>query len=254
MRLNRNIIGKTKFDSRFINILACTVHPLKEPGAYFGTVYLKKEIAAEFEVFLDEGVEVSQVNIDMDALVSQSLSGGKRPVFKVGKNGHVLFCATKSDQAFRVRLTKNPEQKRPDFDSKNLQENDLYITQYFQPGKYVATHSSCKGQQLEIDVAYPQKKRHSRSSLYQKKNIEIRKDGFSDQQITLLPLQALVFNNLVPGHIVIELVEACPKPDTITRTKASDLIKAKLKKKGLDNSIRKYRWRNPKYRHLQEKQ
>lgn len=251
MRLNRNIISKTKFDSRFINILACTVHQLKEPGAYFGIVYLQKEIAAEFEVRMDESTEASQVNIDMDTLVSQRLSGGKRPVFQVGKNGHVLFCATKSNQAFRVRLTKNPQSKRPNFDSKNLQENDLYITQYFQPGKYVATHSGLKGQQLEIEVAYPSKGRNSRSSLYQKKNVEIRKGGFSNSSISVLPFQALVLTNGVPGHIIIELVEACPKPDAAIRTKASDLIKAKLKKKGLDTSIRKYRWRNPKYRHLQ---
>jgi|GEM_PF-2507263 len=254
MRLNRNIINKTKFDSRFVNILACTVHQLKEAGAYFGTVYLKKEIVAEFEVLLDESVEASQANIDMDAVLAQSKKSGSRPVFQVGKRGHVLFCATKSNQAYRVRLTKNPAKKRPDFDSKNLQEKDLYITQLFQPGKYVATHSSLKGQQLEIEVAYPQKKRNSRSSLYQKKNIEIRKDGFSDNSINLMPLQALVFSNLVPGHIIIELVEACPKPDTAARTKASDLIKAKLKKRGLDKSIRKYKWRNPRYKHLQENQ
>lgn len=250
MRLNRSIITKTKFDSRFINILACTVHQLKEPGAYFGTVYLKKEIAAEFEVILDESVEASQVNIDMDAIVSQSVKGGKRPRFKVGKTGHVLFCATKSDQAFRVRLTKDPAKKRPSFDSKSLQEDNLYITQYFRPGKYIATHSGVKGQQLAIEVAYPNKKRSTRSSLYQKKTIEIRKDGFSEDSITVLPLQALVLSNGIPGHIVIELVEAAVPENPVTRTKASDLIKAKLKKKGLDGSNRKYRWRNPKYRDL----
>lgn len=251
MRLNRSIITKTKFDSRFINILACTVHQLKEPGAYFGTVYLKKEIAAEFEVILDESVEASQINIDMDSVVSKNVGGGKRPIFKVGKTGHVLFCATKSDQAYRVRLTKNPAQKRPSFDSKNLQENDLYITQYFRPGKYIATHSGLKGQQLEIEVAYPSKKRNTRSSLYLKKNVEIRKDGFSDGSITVLPLQALVLKNEIPGHIVIELVEATVKANSEPRTKASELIKAKLKKKGLDGNIKKYRWRNPKYRDLQ---
>ncbi len=252
MRLNRNIINKTTFDSRFVSILACRVHQLKEAGAYFGTVYLKKEIVAEFEVLVDEQVDATQVNIDMDAVLAQSKKGGSRSVFQVGKKGHVLFCATKSDRAYRVRLSKNPEGKRPNFDSKNLQENDLYITQYFKPGKYLATHSGLKNQKLEIEVAYPHQKRHSRSSLYQKKNIEVGKEGFSDNSITLLPLQALVFTNKIPGYLAIELVEEHQKGEAEVRTKASELIKAKLKQKGVESSIRKYRWRNPKYRHLQE--
>lgn len=174
MYTNRQLITQSVLDSGALGLLGAVVHQFAEPGEYHGAVLQDERERATFLLAVEEGSTALQVDVDLGALSVPSAGtavpdpclckdGPKveprrkgAPRFTVGVRGYTLFYSSIAG-AFSVRVNRVGEE-RVLFDSRELQDGDLFAATLIRPGSYAVTNVPARSQGGVL-VAYPEARR-----------------------------------------------------------------------------------------------
>ncbi|MDP2659400.1 MAG: hypothetical protein Q8R28_01545, partial [Dehalococcoidia bacterium] len=161
--INRDLITQTGVDSGALTMLGSVVRNFPEPGEYLGTVFQGDREGARFQLAVDKESAAMQVDIDLANLSAapreecpcKEGSGGGLRRFVVNPKGYVVFHVSRGPGGYAVRVAgvAGEHQGKP-FDSRELQEGDLFAVTLIRPGAYSVSNLSNKARG-EIVVAYP---------------------------------------------------------------------------------------------------
>ncbi len=233
--INRSAIHKTKFRSDEVSVLAYTAHLLKEEGAYSGSIFRKGELLKTFEINCTSQTNDQQVNIDLAGLKSDTGSLLSDQKLEVSPNGYVMFYDSVADDAYQVRVEKSLKNQKlkKEFESKQLDNDDLYSVILLRPGEYTGTEMKNKSN-LKITVVYPDSSIKRKSRKPGPVTVNVEKKGFSEKTVEVMPGQPLVFHVKDKSLIQIELKKPFDKKAEVKKPKLS-------KRKDIRRSIRMVR-------------
>jgi hypothetical protein len=202
-------------DSGSLTMLGTVTHQFPEPGEYRGSVHKGEETESVFYVNVDKNSPVAQVNIDLSevqkkvAQVSDCCSSGQGGYrYSVNPKGFALFHLSSGAGGYYVHVRKADEDpKQKVFDSRKLEEGDVFSAVIIRPGAYSLSNESTKAR-AEFSVAYP---KIGKVAYRPPKPIRVdcTRDSFEPKKFDLQPGQAILFHFKTPSRIRIELV----KPD-----------------------------------------
>lgn len=168
--INQQLILQTVLDSGELAMLGAVIHSFPEPGEYHGAVLKGKQLATTFHLTIDEQSSAMQVDIDLAALTQPSASRAttpceckdekkpgepeRAPHFTVNPRGQTLFYVSQGTGGYAVQVNRVNE-RRILFDSRELQEGDLFAATLIRPGSYAVTNAPARSKG-EVIVAYPE--------------------------------------------------------------------------------------------------
>jgi hypothetical protein len=214
-----SVFTQIGLDSGSLTRLGAVVHSFGEPGEYRGSVRQGAESKAVFYISVDKNSSVAQVNIDLAGLSNPPTTGSKccgdvRPVenrFTVHPKGYAVFQVSSGSGGFDVLVRKaveDPAQKT--FDSRQLNDGDIFSGVILRPGTYSVTNSVTKATADAI-VSYPK----IGKTAYRPPppiRVQCTREGFQPKRIELQPAQGLIFDCKAPSRIKIELTKADDGP------------------------------------------
>jgi len=231
--INHQLISQTVIDSGELAMLGAVIHNFPEPGEYHVAVLSDKLIVATHTLRVDESATAMQVNIDLappgSATSDRTSSGcdckdektrrsGDSSCYTVNPRGHVLFYVSRGTDGYAVQVNKVNEAKIL-FDSRQLQEGDLFAATLLRPGSYTITNVPA-GYKSEVVVAYPKPgrtpfKAPSPISIEATKaGLVIVSDGKEKkmEKLGIEATQGQLFKIKTPSRIRIELTKADDGP------------------------------------------
>ena len=243
--LDSNLFSQIGLDSGSLTILGSVIHKFSEPGNYRGIIF-KKEIEYAKKIFyisIDKNSPIVQANIDLAELMESNRSeiglckcckrkGDLENHFILNPNGYALFHVSHEAGGYAVSVEKVSEEQsdRRPFDSRWLDDGDIFSAIIIRPGKYSVTNliTSCKG---EIIVTYPKIDKVD----YGPKDpirVDIGQEEVELKAIEINPGQGILFNIKAPSRIKIELL----KPDDGNRSNSNEKPAKGWKKRILPRS------------------
>ena len=231
--INHQLISQTVIDSGDLAMLGAVIHNFPDPGDYYVAVLADNLIVATHTLRVDQNVTAMQVNIDLAPPVSgtsdRTAAGcdckdektrglDDSPCYAVNPRGHVLFYVSRGTDGYAVQVNKVDDAKIL-FDSRHLQEGDLFAATLLRPGSYTITNVPA-GYKSEVVVAYPKPGKTPFKALTPV-SIEATKGGLvvvadgKEKKMDKLGIEATqgqLFKIKTPSRIRIELVEADDGP------------------------------------------
>jgi hypothetical protein len=211
---DRSLFTQFGLDSGSLTMLGAVVHSFREPGEYRGVVRREAAPEATFSISVDNHSPVAQANIDLSTLAQGSPEGStccgevKKTHFVVNPKGFVVFHLTSGPGGFSVLVRRAEEDPNlPVFDSRELNDGDLFSATIIRPGTYSMTNVLNRATG-EITVSYPR----IADVPYRPPNpvtVECTAQAIEPKEIALQPGQGLNFHVKAPARIKISLV----KPD-----------------------------------------
>ncbi len=215
---DQNLFTQIGLDSGSLTMLASVVHTFLEAGEYRGAVHLGEKVESVFYIKADKNSPVAQVNVDLVSLTAPALQGTGCccPETKEGQNqfvvnpkGYAVFHVSAGAGGYYVHLRKADEDpKQKIFDSRKLEEGDIYSAVILRPGRYSVTNTLSKTAAGELTVHYPS----AGKIAYRPPapvRVEVGEKGFEPRKLEAHPGQGILFHFKQPSRIKIELV----KPD-----------------------------------------
>lgn len=229
MLFDKNIYAQTSWDSATPNGLTALAHQFTTVGEHQVTLQKGGQVVRTFPIQVKRNprkaapaaaeaaaVPPKQLNIDLvgpespeKELVQRKL--GER--FSTAPEGYVLFQARSDLEGYSVvsRMMAGGKQKET-FNSEKLTNGDYYTVTLVRPGKYTMTNvlTGAKG---TLTMAYPV----VGDKPYQPPEpvrIKCTAGGLEPAQVSLQPLQTVVFEFQVPSRVKIDLVEPTERPIT----------------------------------------
>jgi|GEM_PF-873876 len=232
--INHQLISQTVIDSGELAMLGAVIHNFPDPGDYQVAVLADELIVATHTLRVDGKSTALQVNIDLappasgttdrtaagcDCKDEKTLYPGNSPCYTVNPRGHVLFYVSRGTDGYSVQVNKANDPKIL-FDSRQLQEGDLFAATLLRPGSYTITNVPA-GYKSEVVVAYPKPGKAPFKALTPvsidatKAGLVVVADG-KEEKIDKLGIEATqgqLFKIKTPSRIRIELVEADDGPE-----------------------------------------
>jgi hypothetical protein len=215
---DQNLFTQIGLDSGSLTMLASVVHTFPEAGEYRGAVHLGEKVESVFYITADKNSPVAQVNVDLASLTAPAAQGtgcccpetkDAQNHFVVNPKGYAVFHVTAGAGGYYVHLRKAAEDpKQKIFDSRKLEEGDIYSAVILRPGRYSVTDTLGKTAAGELTVHYPSVGK----TAYRPPapvRVEVGEKGFEPRKIEVHPGQGIVFQFKRTSRIKIELV----KPD-----------------------------------------
>lgn len=221
--INRFIFSQVNLDSGSLTVLASVVHKFSESGEYYGEVLRGRDVVGRFSILVGDCPTTStlssatmqpSVKIDLKALdlpFSQQLENQACSCFMLKPEGYALFFVSTGAGGYVVNIQR-PGTKRDEakvFDSRRLDEEDMFVATVLRPGTYLITNVSTKAK-AELVVTYPEigkTRRHSETV-----PLECTENAITPDKIRIDPAQGLVFRFKTPSRIKIELVKPEDRP------------------------------------------
>ena len=226
------VFTQTSFDSGALSGLGAVVHRLTQPGEHRVTVLQGDKAIQTFPMrvlampaqppagppsapVLRPLPSAGPVEVHVDlgrALAAPGRAAALLPEdMAVVEQGYAVFHAPPGSSGLAVQLNApQAETGAPSFDSRKLQNGDIFAVTLLRPGRYSLTnslHSVGTGVQGEIRVSYPVigDKPYSPPDPLQ---VQVGEGGFQPSSIQLQPMQGLIFHiGNTAARIQIELVE-----------------------------------------------
>lgn len=210
-RINVHAFRQTTCENANLCVLDTIAHPMSEEGNYVGSISRNGKQITTFHLNVDSEFKHAQTDIDLATIAEKP-----ELIFEVKLKGYVVFYVSQGKGGFQVLLNKLPSdgksrkkpRKSPVFDSRILQQNDMFIVSLIRPGRYEIweKYGKSKGQ---IRVAYP--KPGKRPFVAPKpKTVNITEKGFDISELDVKASQGIVFTVEAPKSLLkINLV----KPD-----------------------------------------
>lgn len=225
IRFNLQALTQTSFDSGSLGGLGTVVHRIDQPGDHQVKVlqadrqiriFSLRVVGAPGKPADSRAAPVAtpaatpgQVHIDLSRALGSfgQLSPEEPGDLAVASAGYAVFHAPPGVSGFAAQLhAPGAGDKPPVFDSRKLQNGDLYAVSLFRPGRYSLSNTlgEAKG---EVRVSYPviSDVPYTPPDPMQ---VQVTPKGFQPGSIQLQPAQGLVFNiGNTTARIQIELVE-----------------------------------------------
>ncbi|HVP22991.1 MAG TPA: hypothetical protein VMS77_03665 [Conexivisphaerales archaeon] len=217
--MDANLYTQIGLDSGSLTMLGTVVHSIPEPGEYRGVLHRGDSVEAVFYVKVDKESASAQANIDLSALGESSSdeckchsghhSGAHH--FVVNPRGYVVLHVSKGSGGYFVVIEKAEENSRAKpFDSRSLQEGDLFAATILRPGTYSFTNLSTKAQG-EVVVPYPVVGKFANPPPAPLR-ITSTRVSHEPKRIVVQAGQGMIFEPKVPSRFKIELVKADDGP------------------------------------------
>jgi hypothetical protein len=204
--LRKELFTQVTFDSGALSPLTQVVHQLKDPGQYRGTVLLKEQEIGQFAISVGRDVAAGQVGLDLSAFAAPGKL--RFTEYALREGGYVLLHVSRGS-GYAAMLAAMDEEVG--FDSRRLDEGDVFAATILRPGAYSLTneHAKARGR---LRVAYPevQKERYVPPPPLR---IACLQGQFDPQEVELAPAQGAVFECRTPSRLVIELQEPDDGPE-----------------------------------------
>jgi len=231
--INHQLIAQTVIDSGDLAMLGAVIHNFPDPGHYRVAVLSDELVVATHTLRVDENSTATQVNIDLappafgtadrtasgcDCKAEKARTAGDSWCYTVNPRGQVLFYVSRGTDGYAVQVNKVNDAKIL-FDSRQLQEGDLFAATLLRPGSYSITNVPA-GYKSEVVVAYPKpgktpfKAPAPVSIDATKSGLVIVSDG-KEKKMDKLGIEATqgqLFKIKTPSRIRIELVKADDGP------------------------------------------
>jgi hypothetical protein len=241
IRLNRTMLQQIDANSGALGMLGAIVHAPRQAGDYSGTVYRDEQAVGEFSLRVTDDGPL-QVHVD---LAAQGLHGGSgrlgrsrvddpccddagsdgtgAQTYTVGRQGHAVFHVS-SGSGYSVQLaalgTKEGHADVKTWDSRELQEGDLFAITLLRPGAYRFENEVARAEG-DVRLAYPQRGKIA----YRPPDalrVAVTQAGFEPHHVELQPVQGLVYEIHAGARITISLTEpddGPQKPDEPPRAR-----------------------------------
>lgn len=227
--LNRTLLLQTDADSGALTMLAAVVHSPRKSGIYSGTVYRGEDAVGEFSLRVLDEPGPLQVHVD---LATQRLAGGSgrpsrgrdddpccdeaggseahdAPTYTVGRDGNAVFHVSTGVGGYAVQLAGFGGQEGHDraqtWDSRELQEGDLFAVTLLRPGAYRVTNDVTRVE-AQIRLSYPQRGKTAYRPP-EAQRIAVTDKGFEPDRVELQPLQGQVYEIRAASRLRISLTE-----------------------------------------------
>lgn len=240
--INKTAIQKTNYDSTYVGALSYHIIQIKEEGNYIGHVICNNEVINQINVNTSEKHKNMQANVDFQKFgFNNNTQKQAKLKYEIKSGGYLMLFNSWGDTPYKFKLEKVG--KKPDAkiicDTNKLKEGDLYACTLLRPGAYDVI---CNGKKTsKIYVEYPTEKT-KKKKLSEGVRVPIYTKGIKNKEIYVLPMQGLVFELHTGCCIQVNLVKE-EKFKGLVYGKSKSLKKIKQKK-----PLRKYKWRNPKYK------
>lgn len=226
IRLNRTLLQQIDADSGALGMLGAIVHGPRQAGEYSGTVYRDEQAVGEFSLRVTDDGPL-QVHVD---LAAQRLHGGsarlgrsraddpccddagsdigRAQTYIVGPQGHAVFhVSTGSGYAVQLSAlrTKEGHADVQTWDSRELQESDLFAITLLRPGAYRLSNEVVRAEG-DVRLAYPQRGKIA----YRPPDalrVAVTEAGFEPHHVELQPVQGLVYEIHAGARIRMSLAE-----------------------------------------------
>lgn len=223
MRLDRSALLQTDFDSGALRPLAAVVRQFRQPGGYIGTILRGEQPVGTF--YLEVALEEGPVQVDVNLSATAAGQTGNRPGVQgdcgCGKDvhagastgahlrlraeGYALFHVTQG-AGYAVHVGPAQAGEAGVWDSRELQEGDLFAVTLLRPGRYRATETSSGGE-AAIRVAYP-RPGERRGKKDEATTVEAGgRQGIRPKRLELEAADAHAYRIAGPSRIRIELQE-----------------------------------------------
>jgi hypothetical protein len=234
-RVNTYALRQTRIDSASLGVLGTIAHPISDEGDYAATVLQRGIQVAAFQLKVDGEVKNPQADVDLATLIPERRRREvrfKEPSLAVTSKGYLVLYVSQGPGGFHVLLNKlgvdrgNEGEPRQVFDSRALEQGDVFIASLLRPGHYEVTdqHSEGRGQ---IKVAYPTPEKQPYVPP-KPEEVSVAEEGFNPAELRIRAAQGVVFTiRAAKASLEVNLVE----PDDGPREKGE--IRDKI------------RWTNP---------
>ena len=229
VRINRQILEQTSWDSGSVSGLAVVVHKFEEPGEY-DVAILEGDTAVErsqlrvTEEVSAGGAPPPPIEVDLKELRVRGAARSRGPERSAGEPGARMVTGAGGYASFRdssgkgsavVAEMKGRGRERRRFDSRRLGAEDHFAVAMIRPGRYSVTnvHNQTRG---EITVAYPtisDKPYRPPEPVH----VNCARNKLEPDRINLQPGQGIVFRFSTPSRVRIDLVEPHEGPQEVAR-------------------------------------
>lgn len=201
-------------------MLAAVAHTFTGSGEYRGAVHLGEKVESVFYIKADKNSPVAQVNVDLAVLTAVAAQGGScccpesKEVpnkFVVNPKGYAVFHVSSGSGGYYVHLRKADEDpKQKVFDTRKLEEGDIYSAVVLRPGRYSVTNTLSKaGAELTVHYLSVSKTAYRPPAPVR---VDVGDKGFEPRKIEVHPGQGILFHFSQPSRIKIDLVKADDGP------------------------------------------
>jgi hypothetical protein len=232
--LDRNLFTQIGLDSGSLTMLGTVIHSFREPGEYRGVVRKGESHEAVFYISVDKDSAVAQANIDLAMLTKQpafrkgdastNCCSEDEPVnnrFTVNPRGFAVFHVSSGPGGFDVHVEKaGKEEEQRIFDSRTLQDGDLFSGALLRPGTY-AIHNVVSKARGEVVVSYPEIGGKAPYRPGGPVRIQAVEERLEPARIQITPGQGLVFECRTASRIRIELLRPDDGPKGYQRPTTS---------------------------------
>jgi hypothetical protein len=220
LTFDRNLFTDAGLDSGSLTMLGSAVHTFREVGNYKGTVRRGDSILSTFYLSTDKNSAVAQVNIDLAALTNPEPSSGNcchdhngnDHRFTLNPRGYAVFHVSSGPGGYYVNVEKavDKDSDQQVFDSRKLNQGDVFSAAIIRPGSYSVTNLLTKAQG-EVVVSYPV---IGKTAYKPPAPVRVKssKRSFEPNRVELRPGQGLLFDCETASRIKIELTKADDGP------------------------------------------
>lgn len=214
-RINTYAFRQTRIESASLGVLGTIAHPISDEGDYAGTVLQRGIQVAMFQLRVDSEVKNPQADIDLATLIPERKRREERfkeLSFAVTSKGYLVLYISQGPGGFHVLLDKLGVDKdykgKPlrVFDSRTLQQDDVFIVSLLRPGRYEVTNQLDKSRG-QIKVAYPMSEKQPFSPPPPER-VSVSEEGFNPAELGIRAAQGVVFTiQAAKASLKVNLVE-----------------------------------------------
>lgn len=141
-RINRHLLTQTGWDSGSLTPLASVMHRFQEEGTYDGEVLRGDETIGLFKLVVDDTAPDEQVDVDLEAIARRAFArSGAADTHVVSPRQPTLFYVQSGPGGYSVVVrSSDPKNRAVEFDSRELEEGDIFALAPMAPGLYSVTN------------------------------------------------------------------------------------------------------------------
>ena len=203
--MRTTIFDQIGLDSGALGLAGSVVHPFSAPGHYLGTAISGDVSRGEFEIVVsEEGPPAAQIDLTTTGITNRdSCCGADWPTHRVAVGGYVAFHVGSGHERWAA-VVGDPRSRKAEFDSRRLEEGDLFAGTILRPGTYsVRNVFGAGGTELVVRYIRPGREPYQPDEPMRLKMGE----QASRKMIRVGPAQGLVFEVTERARIVVELTE-----------------------------------------------
>lgn len=209
--VNTYALSATVFDSSSLGVLCTSCHLIKEPGEYLGQVHRGKAIVGTFRLQASQQDAPAQVDVDLAGFAEPPTSARREPSYRVAPGGYLVLFVSAGSGGYAVTLEQAGKDKTPTvFDSRALQDSDLFAVTLIRPGRYGVTNVIGNGA-ATLTVPYPSAGRVAKQGS-EPVTIVCSDKGLIPERADVLAGQGVVFQVRSRASIRVTLEEADDAP------------------------------------------